>query len=201
MSGGAVSEAADMRGNAMNWSGLLKGACVAAMLFGLASQEAQAIEIVGAGNPTILMSDDLVMVRGGGGHAHRGGMHGGGVHRGAFHAGGMHGCHRPPGVHPGYRPGHRPGGVHPGYRPGYRPGGVHPGYRPGYRPGGVYRYGGWARPNWYRWGPGGAIAAGAAIGMVGAATAAAWAGPAPGPGLCWYYTDPSRRQGFWDACR
>ena len=22
-----------------------------------------------------------------------------------------------------------------------------------------------------------------------------------GPGLCWYYTDPSRRQGFWDACQ
>ncbi len=25
-------------------------------------------------------------------------------------------------------------------------------------------------------------------------------GPPPQPGLCWYYTDPSRRQGFWDAC-
>jgi hypothetical protein len=20
------------------------------------------------------------------------------------------------------------------------------------------------------------------------------------PGYCWYYTDPSRTQGFWDAC-
>jgi hypothetical protein len=55
------------------------------------------------------------------------------------------------------------------------------------------------RPGWYRWNPGGAIAAGAAIGFV-AATAATWAGPPPQPGLCWYYTDPSRRQGFWDAC-
>ena len=34
-----------------------------------------------------------------------------------------------------------------------------------------------------------------------AATAAAWAGPAPGPGLCWYYTERSRWQGFWNACQ
>jgi hypothetical protein len=78
--------------------------------------------------------------------------------------------------------------------------------RPGWHGGGVYhggggyaRWGGWARPA-DRWGPGGAIAAGAAIGFVGAATAAAWAGPAPGPNLCWYYTDQSQTQGFWDAC-
>jgi hypothetical protein len=70
----------------------------------------------------------------------------------------------------------------------------------GYRGGGAYRYGGWTRPG-YGWRPGGAIAAGAAIGFVSAATAAAWAGPAPGPGLCWYYTDPSRQHGFWDACQ
>jgi len=69
--------------------------------------------------------------------------------------------------------------------------------------GGPYRagyWGGWARPGWYSWPVGGAIAAGAAIGVIGAAAAASWAGPPPGPGLCWYYTDPSRRQGFWDAC-
>ena len=48
---------------------------------------------------------------------------------------------------------------------------------------------------------GGAIAAGAAIGFVTAATAAAWAGAAPAPGMCWYYTDPSRTQGFWDYCQ
>jgi predicted RecA/RadA family phage recombinase len=63
------------------------------------------------------------------------------------------------------------------------------------------RRGGWARPGWYRWPAGGAVAAGAAIGFVSAATAAAWAGAAPAPGMCWYYTDPSRRQGFWDYCR
>jgi hypothetical protein len=34
---------------------------------------------------------------------------------------------------------------------------------------------------------------------VSAATAAAWAGAAPAPNYCWYYTDQSRRQGFWDV--
>jgi len=61
--------------------------------------------------------------------------------------------------------------------------------------------GGWARPGWYGWPRGGAIAAGAAIGFVSAATAVAWAGTAPAPGMCWYYTDPSRTQGFWDYCQ
>ena len=69
--------------------------------------------------------------------------------------------------------------------------------RPGYAGGGVR----WARPAAYRWPRGGAIAAGAAIGVVTAATAAAWAGAAPAPGMCWYYTDPSRTQGFWDYCQ
>jgi hypothetical protein len=69
--------------------------------------------------------------------------------------------------------------------------------RPGYGGGGVR----WARPGRYYWPRGGAIAAGAAIGFVTAATAAAWAGAAPAPGMCWYYTDPSRTQGFWDYCQ
>lgn len=86
--------------------------------------------------------------------------------------------------HPGYGP-HRPGGPH----------GWHGG--PHYRPGGYY--GGWRRP--YRWSPGGAIAAGAAIGfMAGAAAGSYAATAAPAPGLCWYYTDASRRAGFWDSC-
>jgi hypothetical protein len=59
---------------------------------------------------------------------------------------------------------------------------------------------GWARPGHYRWRPGAAVAAGAALGFVGAATAAAWAGSAPAPGMCWYYTNSSRRSGFWDYC-
>ena len=65
----------------------------------------------------------------------------------------------------------------------------------------VVRPGGWARPGNYYWPRGGAIAAGAALGFVSAATAAAWAGSAPAPGMCWYYTDPSRTQGFWDYCQ
>jgi len=90
-------------------------------------------------------------------------------------------------------------GVYRGPHGGVYRGGVYRGYgyRPGYRPG---YWGGWARPGWYGWPAGGAIAAGAAIGVISAAAAASWAGPAPGPGLCWYYTDPSQRQGFWDAC-
>jgi hypothetical protein len=59
----------------------------------------------------------------------------------------------------------------------------------------------WARPARYGWPRGGAIAAGAAIGVVTAATAAAWAGAPPASGMCWYYTDPSRTQGFWDYCQ
>ena len=64
----------------------------------------------------------------------------------------------------------------------------------------VVRGGGWARPGNYYWRPGGAITAGAAIGFVAAATAAAWAGAPPASGMCWYYTDPSRTTGFWDVC-
>jgi hypothetical protein len=75
-------------------------------------------------------------------------------------------------------------------RPGVRY--VRPGFvRPGVR---------WVRPAHYWWRPGGAIVAGAAIGFVAAATAVAWAGPPPAPDACWYYTDPSRTQGFWDVC-
>nr|WP_246395268.1 hypothetical protein [Afipia massiliensis] len=74
--------------------------------------------------------------------------------------------------------------------------------RPGVRPvRPVVKPARWVRPGWYRWPPGGAIAAGAAIGVVTAATAAAWAGSPPAPGYCWYYTDPSQRQGFWDVCQ
>lgn len=73
-------------------------------------------------------------------------------------------------------------------------------YRP---PGGYYRgpaYGAWRRP-YYGWGPGGAIAAGAAIGFLGAAAAASYAtSAAPAPGLCWYYTDATYSNGFWDYC-
>jgi hypothetical protein len=54
-----------------------------------------------------------------------------------------------------------------------------------------------ARP-WWR--PGTAVAAGAALGFVAAASAVAWAGQPPAPGYCWFYTDPSYHGGFWDVC-
>jgi hypothetical protein len=60
--------------------------------------------------------------------------------------------------------------------------------------------GNWVRPARFWWRPGGAVAAGVAIGFVGAATAVSWAGDPPGPDMCWYYTDDSQQQGFWDQC-
>lgn len=70
--------------------------------------------------------------------------------------------------------------------------------RPGYRP--PVPAAGWYRPPSYWWRPGGAIAAGAALGFITAAAAAAYVGPAPASGQCWYYTNPQRTQGFWDVC-
>jgi hypothetical protein len=55
-------------------------------------------------------------------------------------------------------------------------------------------------PGWYWWPPGGAVLVGAAIRFVEARNAPAYAGPPPAPGMCWYYTEPSRIQGFWDYC-
>lgn len=78
------------------------------------------------------------------------------------------------------RPGHGPGF---GWRP-RRPYVIGPGYRV-------------ARP-WWR--PGTAVAVGAALGFLAAGSAIAWAGQPPGPGYCWFYTDPSHRAGFWDVC-
>jgi hypothetical protein len=114
----------------------------------------------------------IVVVRGGhGGHVGRGGH----VVRGG-HVGGPHGVYR-----------------------GGRPGGYHGVYRGGHNTVVVGGRGAWGRG--YRWAPGGAIAAGAAIGFVAAAGAAVYAtSRPPAPGLCWYYTDPSRRSGFWDVC-
>src|SRR5579871_3991538 len=86
------------------------------------------------------------------------GRYGGGVYRGP--GGGVYG--------------HGPGGGV--YRGGY---GYHGGvYRGGYGyHGGVYRgYGGWARPGGYWWPSGGAIAAGAALGVLATGAAIAYAG-------------------------
>jgi hypothetical protein len=60
--------------------------------------------------------------------------------------------------------------------------------------------GAWVGPSWYWWPPGGAVLVGAAIRFVEARNAPAYAGPQPAPATCWYYTEPSRIQGFWDYC-
>ena len=155
---------------------LVKSACVAIALLGLSAPQAGAIELQGP-NPSAQLSEGMISKAF---IAHRGatavGPRGGVYHRGGTAVG-------------GYRGGAYRGGA-------YHGGGV-------YRGAGVYRgsYGGWARPSWYRWGAGGAIAAGAAIGVLATGAAVAYAGQPPAPGLCWYYTDPSYRQGFWDACQ
>lgn len=40
----------------------------------------------------------------------------------------------------------------------------------------------------------------AMAGLIMAAAGRFASSAAPEPGLCWYYTDPSRRAGFWDNC-
>ena len=165
----------------MIWSSLVKSACVAIALLGLSAPQAGAIELQGS-NPSAQLSEGMISKAF---IAHRGatavGPRGGVYHRGGTAVG-------------GYRGGAYRGGV-------YHGGGVYRRRRLSRR--GVYRggYGGWARPGWYRWGPGGAIAAGAAVGVLATGAAVAYAGQPPAPGLCWYYTDPSYRQGFWDACQ
>jgi hypothetical protein len=60
--------------------------------------------------------------------------------------------------------------------------------------------GGWFGPGWYWWPPGSAVLVGAAIRFVEPRNAPAYASPQPAPATCWYYTEPSRIQGFWDYC-
>jgi hypothetical protein len=182
----------------MSRLGVFRNALFALALMGFNAPEADAIEIISGSGSSVHLDDGLISTVA----VHRGG---GGGHRGGVHrpAGRPAGGHRPPA--------HRPGGGHrppmhrlPVHRPPVHRPPMHrpPMHRPPvHRPPVVVRPGGvWARPGWYGWPAGGAIAAGAAIGFVTAASAAAWAGAPPQSGLCWYYTDPSRRQGFWDAC-
>jgi hypothetical protein len=193
-----------------------RGIAIATLLC-FAAPQAEAIEMYGAGTAATGLDDGLLVQvrggRGGGGHRHGGGgMHrgGGGMHRGGG------GAHRGGGMHHGMNRGNfnRSGQVaHRGNFHGANRYGAHNinrnvnrninrnAYRNVNR--NVYRgghWGSWSRPGRYYWPVGGAVAAGAALGFVGAAAAASWAGAAPGPNLCWYYTDPTRRQGFWDAC-
>jgi len=184
-----------------------------ATLICFAAPQAEAVEVYGAGTAAAqLNGGPLVLVRAGrGGVRHGGGgMHrGGGARHGGMHHGNRGGAHRGAYAHRG--------SVHGGNRYAHRNGNrnvnrninrnvnrnVYRNVNRNVYRAGVYRsgyYGRWARPGGYWWPVGGAVAAGAAIGFVSAAAAASWAGAAPGPNLCWYYTDPSRQQGFWDAC-
>ena len=181
----------------MKPSGLLRNTLFALALYQFSAPPAEAIEIFGGANLASQLNDDWMQVRArGGGVRHGGGHRGGGMHHG--------GMHRPGGAH---RPAARPGNVNRNVNRNVHRNvsrNVHRNVNRNVSRNvnrNVYRGRVWAgRPGWYRWAPGGAIAAGAALGFVAAATAAAWAGPAPQGGLCWYYTDPSRRQGFWDFC-
>src|SRR6202035_48781 len=115
-------------------SSLVKSACVAIALLGFSAPQAGAIELQGS-NPSAQVSEGTIS------KAYI-------AHRGATAVGPRGGVYHRGGTVGGYR-----GGA---YRGGAYRGGV-------YRGAGVYRggYGGWARPSWYRWGAGGAIAAGA----------------------------------------
>ncbi len=208
----------------MRWVSPFRSALFAFALASLiAPEEAGAVEIFTGPGPTMQthMDDGLLTqvqrrggggMRRGGGGGHRGGgarFAGGGAHRGGAYRGGgarfAGGGYRGGGA---YRGGAYRGGRYgvAGGRYGVAGGryGV-AGGRYGVA-GGRYgvaggRYGVWAgRPGWYRWPAGGAIAAGAALGWVSAAAASSWAGYPPQQGLCWYYTDASRHEGFWDSC-
>lgn len=57
------------------------------------------------------------------------------------------------------------------------------------------------RGRYWRPGVGWAVGSVVALGALTAVAAAAYAPPPPGPGYCWYYTDPSYRAGYWAGCQ
>jgi hypothetical protein len=166
----------------MTWSNIAKAAAVVALLSS-APIEAGAIEIIGGSSSAGAANDSLIATIAQARAGARARVHGGHAVQGNGQVNRNVRVNRNAHVN-----GNRPG------RPATAP--AHPESVPVAKP--PVAVGGWARPGWYRWAPGGAIAAGAAIGFVIAATAT-WATP-PRPGLCWYYTDPSQRDGFWDDC-
>jgi hypothetical protein len=87
------------------------------------------------------------------------------------------------------------------FRPAMRPV-VRPIVRPGVvvRPRYGYVHRPWRRRYWCP-GIGWAVGSVVAVGVLTAAAAAAYAPPPPAPGLCWYYTDPGYRAGYWAECQ
>jgi|GEM_PF-3510346 len=169
----------------MAQNSIRKFLAVAAMLLTFADAGAAfAMPIAPISDSSALSATLVRGGRGGGGRGGARGFHGGGARGGAV----------------AVRGGGRRGGAVAVRGGAYRGGAVRGG---AVVRGGGYRRGGavvWGRPG-YRWAPGGAIAAGAAIGFITAAGAAAYiSSQPPAPGLCWYYTDASRRAGFWDNC-
>jgi len=181
----------------MSWKGRFRNALFALALAGLVAPEANAIEIVAGANSAGHTGDGLVtraQVRTRGAGPRRGGAHRSGLRTGATHSGARY----PGGVHRGAMHGNVNRNISRNATRNVNRNVHRYGYRGGYGRRSVVVWAG--RPGWYSWVPGGAVAAGAALGFVTAATAVSWAGAPPEPGLCWYYTDPNRRQGFWDVC-
>ncbi len=91
------------------------------------------------------------------------------------------------------RPGFGPG---PG-RPGFGPGPGRPGLdgRPGFRIGGGRPFRGLVRRPYY-----GTILGGIALGTVIGVAVAGTVPEAPAPNMCWFWSDPSYSQGYWDYC-
>jgi len=174
---------------------ITRGIAIATLLC-FAAPQAQALEVYGAENAATRLNDNLILnVRARPGGARHGGMHRGGVrhgNRGGFNRG-AHVARRG-----NVRGANR--SVNRNFNRNVNRNFNRNVNRNFNRNVNRARWGNWARPGRYWWPAGGAVAAGAALGFISAAAAASWAGAAPGPSLCWYYTDPSRRQGFWDAC-
>lgn len=122
-----------------------------------------------------------------GGRAYRGGAFRGGARMGVA----------PRAMRPIGRPIARPGGV---VRPGFAGRGVRHAYPGRYRPFHGYLHRPY-RTRYWRPGYGWVFGSVVAVGVLSAAAAMAYAPPPPAEGLCWFYTDPTYRAGYWALCQ
>lgn len=130
----------------------------------------------------------------GGGHAFRGGGH---AYRGGAFRGGPRMGVAPRAMRPIGRPIARPGGV---VRPGFAGRGVRHAYPGRYRPFHAHLHRPY-RTRYWRPGYGWVFGSVVAVGFLSAAAAMAYAPPPPAEGLCWFYTDPTYRAGYWALCQ